>query len=80
MIIIFITTAGSDFTPVVTTLTFTSEDERQCFQVPILVDQLNEGKEDFIAVITSVPDGVIATQQAIVSILDTNGETLQHNT
>ena len=80
MIIIFLITAGSDFTPVVTILTFTPEDERQCFQVPIFVDQLNEGKEDFIAAITSVPDGVIATQQAIVSILDTNGETLQHNT
>ena len=68
--------AGSDYRPVTTTLTFSPEDERECFQVPILVDQLNEGKEDFIAVITSVPDNVQTTQpnSATISILDINGE------
>lgn len=69
--------AGSDYTPVATTLTFNPDDETQCFEVLVLMDELNEGKEDFIVNITSVPDGVLTSQpdDAIISILDTNGET-----
>ena len=69
--------AGSDYTPVATTLTFNPDDETQCFEISVLMDELNEGKEDFIVDITSVPDGVLTSQpdNAIISILDANGET-----
>ena len=62
-----------------TTLTFNPEDEEQCFQVFVLIDELNEGKEDFIVDITSVPDGVLISRpdDAVVSILDANGKETQ---
>ena len=69
--------ASSDYTPVATTLTFNPDDETKCFEVSVLMDELNEGKEDFIVDITSVPDRVLTSQpdDAIISILDANGET-----
>ena len=64
-------------------LTFAPGDERQCFQVPVLVDQLDEGKEDFRAEITTVPDGVIMPNQnrsATISILDSHGKAQKQTT
>ena len=60
----------------VTTLTFGPNDARLCFGVPILTDELDEGKEDFIVRLTSVPDGVVTGQPEFttVSILDANGK------
>ena len=45
-----------------------------------MIDQLNEGKEDFVAEITSVPDGVLTTRpdEATISIFDANSETQQY--
>lgn len=73
---ISISPAGIDYTPVTTTLTFNPSDITQCFQVPILLDSLNEGKEDFRAEIISVPDGVSIGQpdETTISIVDSNGE------
>ena len=67
--------AGSDYQSVVTELTFDPDVEKQCFQVPVLVDQLDEDKEDFIAEINSVPDGITSNQprSVTISILDSHG-------
>ena len=62
-------------------MTFNPEDQRQCFQVIVLSDELNEGKEDFIVDITSVPDRVLTTRpdNAVVSILDANSKAKQYS-
>lgn len=71
--------AGSDYRQVTTTLTFEPEDDRICFEVPVLTDQLDEGKEDFVAEITAVPDGIVVFQPGVttISILDVNGENVR---
>ena len=68
--------AGSDYQPVSVSLTFAPDDGRQCFQVSVLVDQLDEGKEDFRAVISTTSDNIVAanvTESVTISILDSHG-------
>ena len=69
---------GRDYRPVVRRLTFRPDDERQCFELPILTDQLDEEKEDFITVVFSAPENVLIGWPFIstISILDANGEQL----
>ena len=64
-----------------TELTFDPDVEKQCFQVPVLVDQLDEYK-DFIAEIKSVPDGVTSNQprSVTISILDSHGTSIETST
>lgn len=61
-----------------TTLTFRPNEDRKCFDIPILNDQLDEGTESFSAEILSVPTGmgvVIGTPgRTIISITDDDGE------
>ena len=72
---------GSDYNRVATTLTFGPDDERRCFVVPIVNDQINEGKEDFTAeIITStLPRGVVVSTPEVttITILDDDGERIQ---
>lgn len=70
--------AGSDYEQVTLPLLFRPGDEKQCFNIPVLPDELDEGKEDVEARITFVPDGVVVSQPevATISILDINGEKL----
>ena len=63
--------AGSDYQPVATSLTFAPGDKRQCFQVSVLVDQLDEGKEDFRAELSTTSD---ISASATISILDSHGK------
>ena len=65
-----------------TELTFDPDVEKQCFQVPVLVDQLDEDEEDFIAEINSVPDGVTSNQprSVTISILDSHGTSTETTT
>jgi hypothetical protein len=71
--------AGSDYTQVVRTLTFSPDDDSQCFSVPILSDQLSEVTEEFTAGITAVSEGVTIGRPdvATISIIDSNVVTLQ---
>ena len=66
--------AGSDYQPVATSLTFAPGDERQCFQVSVLVDQLDEGKEDFRAELSTTSDISVTNASATISILDSHGK------
>lgn len=68
--------AGSDYEQVTTPLIFRPGDGRQCFNIPILPDEIDEGKEDFAVRITFLPGGVVASPHEVtfISILDINGE------
>ena len=55
---IYFYTAGSDYSDVSRQLVFNPGQNRACFTVPIMDDQLNEGTERFVADITDVPSGV----------------------
>lgn len=68
--------AGSDYEQVTIPLIFRPGDGKQCFDIPILTDEIDEGKEDFAVRITFVPGGVVASphEVTIISILDINRE------
>ena len=72
------TVDGSDYRGVIRTVTFGPNENRECFNVPILNDQLDEGTELFSAEISSVPsdrDVIVATpDSATISILDDDGK------
>lgn len=70
------TSDGSDYRRVTTTLTFQPNEDQECFDIPILADQLNEGTESFSAEITSVPSRVVISspERTIISIVDDDGE------
>lgn len=72
--------AGSDYKAVSTSLTFTPDDERKCFQIQVTVDQQDEEKEEFMAVITAAPQNILVNNQTrvtIISIRDSRGESDQ---
>ena len=72
-----ITTDGSDYQPVTRTLTFQPNQNRMCFNIPILNDQLDEGTESFSVEIISVPSsGVVLgdPERSTISIIDDDGE------
>ena len=62
----------------ITTVTFQPNENRQCFDIEILNDQLDEGTESFSADILSVPSdsGVVITNpdSTIISITDDDGK------
>ena len=62
----------------ITTVTFQPNENRQCFDIEILNDQLDEGTESFSADILSVPSdsGVVITNpdSTIISIIDDDGK------
>ena len=71
------TTGGSDYQAVTRTLTFQPNENRMCFNVPIMNDGLDEGTESFSAEIISVPSsGVVIgdPERSIISITDDDGE------
>lgn len=74
----FLPTDGSDYSQVDTTLTFTPSEDRKCFNITILNDQLREGTESFSVEILSVTSGmgvVIGNVgRANISIMDNDGE------
>lgn len=71
---IFLSTAGSDYTALVSqVLTFTlTSSQRQCVEIEILDNQLIEPAEYFLVSIDqSTPQGIVSNQ-ANVTILDSN--------
>ena len=71
---LFLSTAGSDYTALVgQVLIFTlTSSQRQCVEIEILDDQLVEPAEDFlISIDQSTPQGIVSNQ-ATVTILDSN--------
>ena len=69
--------AGSDYQPVEKELVFAPGDERQCFEVQIMVDQLDEEREEFLVLITSASDRIDInepTSSSTISILDGHGQ------
>ena len=60
-------------------VTFAANEDRACFSVRILNDRLSEGIENFIARITSVPNGVDIgnPDRAVISILDDESKILK---
>ena len=62
----------ADYTSVNVTVTFPQNESRVTFRVPILSDSLNEGIEDFTALISVSPrvqQVVITVDEALVTIL-----------
>ena len=53
-------------------VTFAANEDRVCFSVTILDDRLSEGVENFVARISSVPNGVDIgnPDTAVISIMD----------
>ena len=71
---IFLSTAGSDYTALVSqVLIFTlTSSQQQCVEIEILDDQLVEPAEDFLVSLNqSTPQGIMSNQ-ATVTILDGN--------
>lgn len=58
------------------TLVFNPDQERVCFDIPVLEDQMDEGTEDFMVEITNVSPGVGTgrPRTTVISIIDSNGE------
>ena len=74
-------TGGSDYRRETTTVTFQPNENRRCFEIEILNDQLDEGTESFSADIVSVPtdSGVVIANpnRTMISIIDDDGK-IQH--
>ena len=72
------TTDGRDYRREITTVTFEANVTRECFEIEILNDQLDEGTESFSAEIVSVSSDsevVIGTpDQTTISIIDDDGK------
>lgn len=72
-------TDGSDYSQVDTNITFRPSEDRKCFNITILNDQLREGTELFAVEILSVTSGmgVVIDEiagRANISIMDNDGE------
>ena len=77
LILLYIHTAGSDFTAVAEDLTFTATNTRRCVDVDIAEDLIVENDETVIlsASSTSLPTGVsIGNGMFTVTITDDDGE------
>ena len=74
-------TDGSDYREESTTVTFEPNENRKCFEIEILNDQLDEGTESFSVEIVSVPSDsgtiIASPDTTIISIEDDDGKT-QH--
>ena len=66
---------GVDYTSVSVELTFDSDTMSICRRVPIMDDQLDEGDEMFrVTLTTDDPDTSLDPEDAIVTIIDDDGE------
>lgn len=74
IIVTYISTAGSDYTALVNeVLTFTlTSPQRLCVTIDILDDQLVEPAEDFTVRIDQTTSQGLVSDQASVTILDSN--------
>ena len=65
--------AGSDYTSLSTTLSFTDGDLRMCVEIDLIDDNMEEGFETFLVLLSS-NDLPVFRSQATVSILQDRGE------
>ena len=67
------TPGGSDFLPVNQMLTFTSEEDRLCFNVTVLDDDFLELPENISLLLESEdPSVILAPEEAVIIIQDTD--------
>ena len=66
--------AGSDYSPINTTLTYTSNNSTHCVYVRILEDNFLENPENFLVHLTTSDDDVkLQYNYSTVTILDNDG-------
>jgi len=66
--------AGSDYSPINTTMTFTSGTSEQCAHISILEDSILENPENFLVHLATSDDNVkLLYNYSAITILDNDG-------